>query len=190
LRIGEDEMRVTRIAGALTLAVSASLLAACVSDPATTQSAVEPIRTPNLPGKQANHPAMSQASIAAAAANFRNCIASLEPQAGARGISQAIYRRETRELEPDMRILELMDRQPEFTRAVWDYIDQLVAERRIAQGREMFAQHRQTFQRIEQTYGVDPYVVAAIWGIESNFGASAGDRDACLYRAPAGLFPE
>jgi lytic murein transglycosylase len=76
-----------------------------------------------------------------------------------------------------MKILELMDRQPEFTKAVWDYIDQLVAERRINQGREMFAQHRATFQRIEQSYGVDPYVVAAIWGIESNFGSSAGDRD-------------
>jgi membrane-bound lytic murein transglycosylase B len=170
-------MRVASMAGALALAATGLMLGGCTSDPTTTQAAVEPIRTANLPGKQANHPAMSQASIAASAANFKSCIASLEPQAGARGISQAIYRRETGELEPDMRILELMDRQPEFTKAVWDYIDQLVAERRIAQGREMFAQHRQTFQRIEQAYGVDPYIVAAIWGIESNFGASAGDRD-------------
>jgi membrane-bound lytic murein transglycosylase B len=177
LRIGEDEMRVMRFAGAFALAVTGLWLGACASDPTTTQAAVEPVRTPNLPGKQANHPAMSQAAIAASAASFKSCIASLEPQAAARGISQTIYRRETHELEPDMRILELMDRQPEFTKAVWDYIDQLVAERRIAQGREMFAQHRQTFQRIEQDYGVDPYVVAAIWGIESNFGAAAGDRD-------------
>ncbi len=170
-------MRAMNFAGALALVLSAAVLGACVSDSTTTQSAVEPIRTPNLPGKQANHPAMSQQAIAASAANFKQCIRSLAPQAAARGISQAIYQRETRELEPDMRILELMDRQPEFTKAVWDYVDQLVAERRIAQGREMFAQHQQTFQRIEQTYGIDPYVVAAIWGIELNFGASAGDRD-------------
>lgn len=163
------------------LFVAAVAITACASDPTTTQSTVEPIRSPNLPGKQANqpakHPAMSPQAISADAANFKRCIASLGQQAQARGISRAIYERETRDLEPDMKILELMDRQPEFTKAVWDYIDQLVAERRINQGREMFAQHRATFQRIEQTYGVDPYVVAAIWGIESNFGANRGDRD-------------
>lgn len=169
------------MARVVALVVISAAVAACASDPATTQSTVEPIRTPNLPGKQANHPArhpeMSQQAIAASAANFKQCIASLGHQAQARGITPAIYARETRDLDPDMKILELMDRQPEFTKAVWDYIDQLVAERRISQGREMFAQHRGTFQRIEQTYGVDPYVVAAIWGIESNFGANRGDRD-------------
>jgi membrane-bound lytic murein transglycosylase B len=161
------------------IALSAAI-SACANDPTTTQSTVEPIRAPQLPGKQANqprHPAMQPQAIAADAGNFRQCIASLGPQAQQRGISQAIYARETRDLEPDMKILELMDRQPEFTKAVWDYIDQLVAERRIQQGREMFAQHRAIFQRIEQTYGVDPYVVAAIWGIESNFGSNKGDRD-------------
>jgi membrane-bound lytic murein transglycosylase B len=173
--------RVAFLARVSALAAIISALSACANDPATTQSAVEPIRTPNLPGKQANHPArhpeMSPQAIAASTGNFRQCIASLGAQAQQRGISQAIYSRETRDLEPDMKILELMDRQPEFTKAVWDYIDQLVAERRVSQGREMFAQHRATFHRIEQTYGVDPYVVAAIWGIESNFGNSAGDRD-------------
>lgn len=162
------------------LAAVCTAASACASDPTTTQT-VEPIRSHNLPGKQANqnakHPAMTPQAIAADAANFRQCIASLGQQAQQRGISQAIYSRDTRDLEPDMKLLEFMDRQPEFTKAVWDYVDQLVAERRINQGREMFAQHRATFQRIEQTYGIDPYVVAAIWGIESNFGANRGDRD-------------
>ncbi len=181
--------RVALLARASAAAAVAFMLSACASDPVTTQSTAAPVRAPNLPGKQVNHPArpqvnspashpeMSPQAIAAAAANFSQCIAALGPQAQARGISRAVYARETTGLEPDMRILELMDRQPEFSKAVWDYIDQLVAERRIRQGREMFAQHRATFQRIEQTYGVDPYVVAAIWGIESNFGSSAGDRD-------------
>ena len=172
--------RVAFLARVAALAAVSAAISACASDPSTTQT-VEQIRAPNLPGKQANqqprHPEMSQQAIAASAANFKQCIAALGHQAQQRGISPAIYNRETSDLEPDMKILELMDRQPEFTKAVWDYIDQLVAERRINQGREMFAQHRATFQRIEQTYGVDPYVVAAIWGIESNFGSSAGDRD-------------
>ena len=169
--------RVAFLARAVALAAVSVAISACASDPETTQTAVEPMRAPNLPGKQAKHPAMSQQAISADASNFKQCIASLGARALERGIPQAIYQRETRDLEADMKILELMDRQPEFTKAVWDYIDQLVAERRINQGREMFTQNRAIFQRIEQTYGVDPYVVAAIWGIESNFGASAGDRD-------------
>lgn len=173
--------RVTFLARVIALAAAGAALSACASDPTTTQSVVEPIRTPNLPGKQAHqqakHPAMTPQAISADASNFRQCIASLGVQAQQRGISSAVYARETRDLEPDMRILELMDRQPEFTKAVWDYIDQLVAERRISQGREMFVQHRGIFRRIEQTYGIDPYIVAAIWGIESNFGANRGDRD-------------
>ncbi len=126
---------------------------------------------------RAKHPAMTPQAIANDSANFGRCIAALGNQAERRGISRAVYARETRGLEPDMKILELLDRQPEFTKAVWDYVDQLVAERRISQGRVMFAQHRATFERIERTYGIDPYVVAAIWGIESNFGSNKGDRD-------------
>lgn len=175
--------RLTSVARVCALAgISASLMA-CASDPVSTQSFNEPVRAHNnLPGKPANaqpatHPAMTQQAIAQGAANFRQCVAGLAPQAAQRGISHAIYNRETRDLEPDLKILELMDRQPEFTKAVWDYIDTLVAERRIEKGREMFAQYHNVFQRIEQTYGIDPYVVAAIWGIESNFGANRGDRD-------------
>jgi membrane-bound lytic murein transglycosylase B len=181
LRIGEDEMKAFAFFVRVSAVAACAAVSACASDPATTQSAVEPIRAPQLPGKQANeparHPAMTPQAISADAANFRQCISSLGAQAAQRGIPQAVYSRETRDLDPDMKILELMDRQPEFTKAVWDYIDQLVAERRITQGRELFAQNRAIFQRIERTYGIDPYVVAAIWGIESNFGANRGDRD-------------
>jgi lytic murein transglycosylase len=181
LRIGEDEMKAISLFARVTALAACAALSACASDPSTTQTTTAPIRS-QLPGKQASqpaakHPAMTQEAISADAANFKQCIAQLGTQAARRGIAAAVYSRETRDLEPDMKILEFMDKQPEFTKAVWDYIDQLVAERRIAQGREMFAQNRAVFQRIEKTYGVDPYVVAAIWGIESNFGANRGDRD-------------
>jgi membrane-bound lytic murein transglycosylase B len=185
------ERKATRSRAILCVLLAASL-GACAGDPATTQSTLPAqnlpqAAAPDAPAKSApraqpvkttsRHPLMQPQAIAAAAANFNQCIARLGAQAQARGISRAVYDRETRGLEPDLKILELMNRQPEFTRSVWDYVDMLVAERRIAKGREMVQVHRATFERLEQTYGIDPYVVAAIWGIESNFGASAGDRD-------------
>ena len=43
-------------------------------------------------------------------------------------------------------------------------------------GREVLAQNAATFAAVEQAYGVDRYIIAAIWGIESNYGAQGGDR--------------
>jgi lytic murein transglycosylase len=40
----------------------------------------------------------------------------------------------------------------------------------------MLAQHRATFDAVEKAFGVDRYAIAAIWGVETKFGAMAGDR--------------
>src|SRR5262245_47276994 len=72
--------------------------------------------------------------------------------------------------------MDLVDAQPEFAKAVWDYLDILVTDARIARGREMLATHRAIFDAVEKAYGVDRYIVAAIWGIESNYSTQGGDR--------------
>ena len=72
------------------------------------------------------------------------------------------------------RVVELDGRQPEFTRAIWEYLDSAVSKSRIDNGREKAAQHRQTLSAIETTYGVDAKVVVAIWGLESAYGYNYG----------------
>ena len=122
------------------------------------------------------HPDMEADAIRAAAAAFPACVAGLWPQAARRGVSRAVFEEHTAGLTPDLRIMDLMDSQPEFTKPVWDYVDVLVTDTRIQRGREMLAAHRATFDAAEQRYGVDRHVVAAIWGIESNYGTRIGDR--------------
>lgn len=122
------------------------------------------------------HPLMTANAIRRSAANFERCIAGFWPLAARRGISEASFRRFTADLSPDLRIMDLMDSQPEFTKAVWDYLDILVTDARIARGREVLAQHAATFAAVEKAYGVDRYIIAAIWGIESNYGIQGGDR--------------
>jgi membrane-bound lytic murein transglycosylase B len=51
-----------------------------------------------------------------------------------------------------------------------------VSDDRIARGRELLAQYAPTFAAVERTYGVDRFIVAAIWGVESNYGTLGGDR--------------
>jgi lytic murein transglycosylase len=122
------------------------------------------------------HPLMTPEAIASAASNFERCLESLWPQAAHRGISRRTFDAATRGLAPDLKIMDLLDRQPEFEKPIWDYLDDLVNDDRIATGRIAVAQNRAAFDAVEKTYGVDRYILAAIWGIESNFGTQGGER--------------
>jgi lytic murein transglycosylase len=122
------------------------------------------------------HPDMQAETIRAAAVNFHACLERLWPLAARRGVSRASFDTYTAGLTPDLKIMDFMDAQPEFTKAPWDYVDLLVSDTRIARGREILAQYKSAFDAVERAYGVDRYVIAAIWGIESNYSTSIGER--------------
>jgi membrane-bound lytic murein transglycosylase B len=122
------------------------------------------------------HPLMTAAAIRQAAANFDNCVASMWPDAARRNISRENFERFTAGLTPDLRIMDLLDSQPEFSKAIWDYLDILVNNNRLAKGREILAKYKPQFDAAERTFAVDRYAVAAIWGIESNYSTQMGDR--------------
>jgi lytic murein transglycosylase len=65
--------------------------------------------------------------------------------------------------------------QNEFTKTIWDYLDTAVSQDRISHGLKALKSQGETLARIETTYGVDAEVVAAIWGLESAYGAVRGD---------------
>jgi membrane-bound lytic murein transglycosylase B len=148
--------------------------------PATTSSipTQKPGGTPEWSGQpgSSGHPLMTTEAILAAAANFGNCLEGLWPDAARRGVTRATFDTYTRGLSPDLRIMDLMDTQPEFTKAFWEYLDLLVSDNRIKRGQEILAQHHAVFDAVEKAYGVDRHIVVAIWGIESNFGTAGGDR--------------
>jgi lytic murein transglycosylase len=123
------------------------------------------------------HPLMKASAIREAAANFDNCVAATWPEAARRNISPDSFQRFTAGLTPDLRIMDLLDSQPEFTKSIWDYLDILVNDNRLARGREILAQYKPQFDATEKTYGVDRYIIAAIWGIESNYSTQMGDRN-------------
>jgi lytic murein transglycosylase len=119
---------------------------------------------------------MTADAIRAAAANFHHCIEGLWPAAARRGISRSVFQAYTASLTPDLRIMDLLDNQPEFTKSFWDYLDILVTNERIEQGRALLERYRSVFDAMERAYGVDRYTIAAIWGVETNYGTLTGDR--------------
>lgn len=58
---------------------------------------------------------------------------------------------------------------------VWTYFDTAITEERIEAGRAAMARETRILEAIESRYGVEPQIIAAIWGIESDYG-----RDSAL----------
>ncbi len=121
--------------------------------------------------------ALSLALAAAPArADFSSCVASLRADASAKGVSAATLDAAFGGLQPDMKVLEFETNQPEFKTPIWDYMAALVDDERVADGRSAMAKNAGALAKAEQRFGVDRHVLAAIWGVESNFGEDMGKR--------------
>jgi len=168
---------------AIALAANGIVAAQAVRDsryPVTTGTIPPPAHmpAPEWSGESggSGHPLMTADAIRAAAANFHLCVEKMWPAAARRGISRSVFEANTASLTPDLRIMDLLDNQPEFTKSVWDYLDILVTPERIEQGRALLERYRTTFDAVERAYGVDRYTIVAIWGVETNYGTLGGDR--------------
>ncbi len=112
----------------------------------------------------------------AQAAEFGSCLGTLRSEAIGRGISAQTFDTATKGLEPDPTVLEAMDAQPEFKTPIWDYLATLVDDQRIADGRENIQRWASVLEQAEAKFGVDRFVIAAVWGVESDFGRQLGGR--------------
>lgn len=109
-------------------------------------------------------------------AEFADCLRTLRAGAPSSQVSPAAFDRFTAGLTPDMTVLPLLDRQPEFTTPIWDYLSALVDDERVTDGRARLAEWQTTLAAVEAAYGVDAATVVAVWGVESNFGRTFGKR--------------
>lgn len=109
-------------------------------------------------------------------AQFSACLNELKAAPAFSRITPATFARATDGLQADPSVLVLLNRQPEFSMPVWDYIAVLVDDERVADGRAAHAKWRDALEKIEQQSGVAPNVVIGVWGVESNFGQNLGGR--------------
>jgi lytic murein transglycosylase len=107
---------------------------------------------------------------AARTSGFARFIAVMRSRAIARGVSPATYARVTDGLRPDMTVFEALHAQPEFHQELWQYINRRCSDWRVITGKERAREHAALLKRIERDYGVDRYIMLALWGMESSFG--------------------
>jgi lytic murein transglycosylase len=118
-------------------------------------------------------------SARAADAGFTQFIASLWPEAQAAGVSRATFDAQTRGLEPDYKLPDLIlpgrpatgaPSQAEFVQVPADYLKEASIARLAEEGRRLLAKYRPALTGIEARFGVPAAIVLAIWGRETDFG--------------------
>ena len=115
------------------------------------------------------------ASSAVAAASFEKCGPGIRAQVLRSGIRADIVNAAFRDIKFDEKAVRFSRTQPEYRLAIWDYMAFLVDDVRIADGLKMMKTHERTLRDVERAYGVDRFILAALWGVESNYGQEKGD---------------
>ena len=116
---------------------------------------------------------VTTAPLPAAPDPFERCLASVRASRHARSISATTWAL-LDGVRPDTAVLTQLNAQPEFRLPIWDYVAVMADQERVDDGTRLLREHRAIFDAVHARYGVDPATVAAVWGIESNFGRGAG----------------
>jgi len=105
---------------------------------------------------------------------FDEWLQGLRKEALAKGIRQETLDSALAGVQPIPRIIELDRKQPEFTQTYSEYLAARVTDARIQRGREMIAEHMDELKAVSEKYHVQPRFIAAIWGMETNYGSYMG----------------
>ena len=120
--------------------------------------------------------------VRAADAAFAQFIASLWPEVQTAGVSRETFDRETRGLEPDYKLPDLIlpgrpatgaPSQAEFVQVPAGYVNEGNIARLAGEGQRLMQKHRTALDAIEKQFGVPATIVLAIWGRETDYGRYA-----------------
>ncbi len=79
-------------------------------------------------------------------------------------------------IKPDTSVYAKQRHQPEFKEQLWQYLNRRVSDWRIGLGQQRVQEYAALLDRIERDYGVDRYLLVALWGIESGYGTLIDSR--------------
>lgn len=110
-------------------------------------------------------------------ADTASFVRSLWADAERNGVSRQVFETAFAGYSPSSKIMELTRKQPEFSQTVQQYVEKRITDAQAAKGRAMRQEWAQTLGGAQQRYGVQPEVVLAIWGMETNFGGFMGGNN-------------
>ena len=120
-------------------------------------------------------PPAAAPAAAAHAGSFDGFVQSLWPEAHAKGVSRQTFEAAFLGVTPDPSVMEKTRSQAEFRKTVAEYLDTAVSEKRIALGREKYADYARWLAKAEDRFGVDRYIIMGVWGLETKYGTYTGN---------------
>jgi len=106
--------------------------------------------------------------------DFIQCTDRLKVQASSAGFSDYIVNDVIPTLSPLKRVIDLDQRQPEFSQSFADYLKLRLTNYHIQTGRKKLAEHKVLFDKLSKQYGIPAQYLVAFWGLETNFGRNKG----------------
>lgn len=103
-------------------------------------------------------------------------LSGVRADAAARGIRPEVLDAALAGVEPVPQVLERDRTQAEFTLDLEAYLKRRLTRDTVRTAQRMYTRHKALLRPISARYGVDPRVLVAVWGLESNFGRFAGVR--------------
>ena len=107
--------------------------------------------------------------------SFGRFVEQLKQDAAQTGVSQRAIAAAAPSLVYDQGIVNRDRGQRVFGQIFTEFAGRMAATYRMQQGQAMIRSHAQAFARAEKEYGVPPAVIAAFWGLESDFGVNMGN---------------
>ncbi len=92
-----------------------------------------------------------------------------------RGISSFTFDSSFKNVHFNKAVLAHDQDQPETVQSIWGYLDRAVSENRVQSGRIKLLENQRLWDKVENTYGVEREIIAAIWGLESAYGEVRGE---------------
>jgi membrane-bound lytic murein transglycosylase B len=105
---------------------------------------------------------------------FDQWIEAFNKEALKKNISQETFAASRSFMRIDERVLRLKNKQPEFKQTLSDYLEKRITPTRIQTGQHHLEENGPLLKALQRQYGVDPRVIVALWGLESNFGQYMG----------------
>ncbi|MEJ7729296.1 MAG: lytic murein transglycosylase [Polyangiaceae bacterium] len=110
---------------------------------------------------------------------FDGWLESFRRHAVTEGLSAQTVARALTDVTYDPEVIELDRSQAAFKLSFAELSARRITRARVARGTELLRSHAELFAKIEQRFGVAPQILAAIWGLETDFGENVGSRS-CL----------
>jgi lytic murein transglycosylase len=119
------------------------------------------------------------------AAGFASWLEDFRSEAASQGISRGTLQSALGNVSYDAKVISLDRNQKSFKLSLDQFMARRAPASYVQKGKSILRQNAALFDRIEGRYGVQKEVLAAIWGMETGFGANSGNMN--VFRSLATL---